>query len=177
MGGNLLADLRVDVKALDTIFTSMLRAMDQSKNDIFIISERSRKSFDEMKAELETVENTINRLLTENSQLEEKSRCSRKRLAEVSKNFASYSESEIREAYEAANKLLIDLSVNEMEEKQMQQRRFELEKRMGDLLETMQSADQLVNRVSAVVNYLTSDLQNVGEALQMQGSSRILRLV
>lgn len=161
-----MAGLRVDIKALDTIFSSMLRAMDQSKNDIFIISERSRKSFDEMKAEIETVENTITRLLTENSQLEDKSRCSRKRLAEVSKNFASYSETEIREAYEAANKLLIELSVNEMEEKQMQQRRFELEKRMSELLETMQSADQLVNRVSAVVNYLTSDLQNVGEALQ-----------
>ena len=161
-----MAGLRVDIKALDTIFSSMLRAMDQSKNDIFIISERSRKSFDEMKVEIETVENTITRLLTENSQLEDKSRCSRKRLAEVSKNFASYSETEIREAYEAANKLLIELSVNEMEEKQMQQRRFELEKRMSELLETMQSADQLVNRVSAVVNYLTSDLQNVGEALQ-----------
>ena len=48
----------------------------------------------------------------------------------------------------------------------MQQRRFELEKRMSELLETMQRADQLVNRVSVVVNYLTSDLQNIGEALQ-----------
>jgi two-component system, NarL family, sensor histidine kinase DegS len=161
-----LADQRVDIKALDTIFSNMLRAMDQSKNDIFIISERSRKSFDDMKAELEMVENTIARLLTENNQLEEKSRSSRKRLAEVSKNFASYSESEIREAYETANKLLIDLSVNEMEEKQMQQRHFELEKRMSELLETMHRADQLVNRVSSVVNYLMSDLQNVGEALQ-----------
>ena len=52
------------------------------------------------------------------------------------------------------------------EEKQMQQRRFELEKRMSDLLETMDRADQLVNRVSSVVNYLMSDLKNVGEALQ-----------
>ncbi|MBO1914262.1 hypothetical protein J4G37_56770, partial [Microvirga sp. 3-52] len=110
---------------------------------------RSRKSFDDMKAELEMVENAVARLLTENSQLEEKSRISRKRLAEVSKNFASYSESEIREAYETANNLLIELSVNEMEEKQLQQRRFELEKRMNDLLETMQRADQLVNRVSS----------------------------
>ena len=50
---------RVDVKALDTIFTSMLRTMDQSKNDIFIISEQSRKSFDEMKGELETVKYDI----------------------------------------------------------------------------------------------------------------------
>ena len=66
---------------------------------------------------------TITRLMTENDQLEEKSRRSRKRLAEVSKNFANYSESQVREAYEVANKLLIELSVNEMEEKQMRQRR------------------------------------------------------
>ncbi|MBO1910909.1 hypothetical protein J4G37_39725, partial [Microvirga sp. 3-52] len=61
-----MADQRVDIKALDTIFSNMLRAMDQSKNDIFIISERSRKSFDDMKAELEMVENAVARLLTEN---------------------------------------------------------------------------------------------------------------
>ena len=161
-----MADQRVDIKALDNIFSNMLCAMDHSKNDIFIISERSRKSFDEMKAELEAVENAIARLLLENTQLEGKSRESRKRLAEVSKNFASYSEQEISSAYESANKLLLELSVNEMEEKQMHQRRFELEKRISEILETMDRADQLVHRVSAVVNYLTSDLKNVGEALQ-----------
>ena len=46
-------------------------------------------------------------------------RHSRKRLADVSKNFMNYSEEQVREAYEVANELLVRLSVNRMEEKQL----------------------------------------------------------
>ena len=42
----------IDIQTLETIFNSMVRAMDQSKNDIFIISEQSRKSFEDMQNEL-----------------------------------------------------------------------------------------------------------------------------
>ena len=34
------------------------------------------------------------------------------------------------------------------------------------LLDTIERADQLVNQVATVINYLTSDLKNVGEALE-----------
>ena len=157
---------RVDIGVLDTIFTSMLHTMDQSKNDIFIISEQSRKSFEDMKDELETVKTDISRLITENDYLENKSRLSRRHLAEVSKNFVKYSEREVKEAYEVANELLVELSINETEEKQMRQRRDDLEKRLEALLGTIEKADQLISQVAVVVNYLTSDLKNVGEALE-----------
>ena len=45
-------------------------------------------------------------------------------------------------------------------------RRDELERRLTALLETIERADQLVNQVAVVSNYLTSDLKNVGEALE-----------
>ena len=157
---------RVDIGVLDTIFTSMLHTMDQSKNDIFIISEQSRNSFEDMKDELETVKADISRLITENDYLENKSRLSRRRLAEVSRNFERYSEGEVKEAYEVANKLLVELSINETEEKQMRQRRDDLERRLETLLGTIEKADQLIGQVAVVVNYLTSDLKNVGEALE-----------
>ena len=85
----------------------MVRAMDQSKNDIFIISEQSRKSFEDMQKELAEVKVDISRLITEGDYLEEMTRHSRKRLADVSKNFTNYSEAQVREAYEVANDLLV----------------------------------------------------------------------
>ena len=60
---------------------------------------------------------------------------------------------------------LYELSINRMEEKQLRQRRDELDRRLAALLETIDRADQLVNQVTVVMNYLTSDLKNVGEAL------------
>ena len=124
----------IDIQALDTIFNSMVRTMDQSKNDIFIISEQSRKSFEDMKKELEEVKEDISRVITEGDYLEEMTRQSRKRLADVSKNFMNYSEEQVREAYEVANDLLVRLSVNRMEEKQLRERRDDLERRIADLL-------------------------------------------
>lgn len=144
----------------------MVRTMNQSKNDIFVISEQSRESFNQMKLELEEVKKDIDLLITKNDLLEMKSRSSRNRLADVSKNFNNYSEEQVREAYETANTLHLELSVNEMEEKQLRKRRDELERRLEFLLETIQRANQLVNQVTVVTNYLTSDLKSVGEALE-----------
>lgn len=156
----------IDIQALETIFNSMVRAMDQSKNDIFIISEQSRQSFEDMQNELAAVKVDISRVITEGDYLEDRTRHSRRRLADVSKNFMNYSEEQVREAYEVANDLLVRLSINKMEEKQLRVRRDELDRRLIALLETIERADQLVNQVTTVITYLTSDLKNVGEALE-----------
>lgn len=169
----------IDIKALDTIFNSMVRTMDQSKNDIFIISEQSRQNFDQMKEELEEVKEDIALLITNNDLLVDKSRRSRIRLAAVSRNFNHYSEEQVKEAYETANTLLLELSINEMEEKQLRKRRDELERRLELLMETIERADQLVNQVTTVMNYLTSDLKNVGEALEnaKQKQNFVIRII
>lgn len=156
----------IDIKTLETIFNSMVRTMNQSKNDIYAISEQSRQNYEQMKAELEKVKQDICLLIKNNDLLETKSRQSRRRLAEVSKNFQLYSEVEVREAYEAANNLHLKLSMNEMEEKQLRKRRDELERRLEGLMETIERAEQLVTQVATVINYLTSDLKNVGTALE-----------
>lgn len=156
----------IDIKTLDTIFNSMVDTMNQSKDDIYVISEQSRQNYEQMKAELEEVKQDIALLIANNDLLEARSRQSRRRLAEVSKNFQLYSEVEVREAYETASKLHIELSMNELEEKQLRKRRDDLERRLEGLLETIERADQLVTQVAAVINYLTSDLKNVGAALE-----------
>lgn len=156
----------VDIQTLETIFNSMVRAMDNSKNDIFIISEQSRQSFVDMKKELATVKSDISQAITEGDYLENMTGHSRKRLADVSKNFMNYSEEQVREAYEVANDLHVRLSINRMEEKQLRARRDDLDRRLVALLDTIERADQLVNQVATVINYLTSDLKNVGEALE-----------
>ena len=61
----------IDIQTLETIFNSMVRAMDHSKNDIFIISEQSRQSFEDMQKELATVKVDISRAITEGDYLEE----------------------------------------------------------------------------------------------------------
>ena len=119
-----------EVQSLDVIFDRMVEVMDHSKKDIFIISEQSRQSFEEMKVELEIIRGNIELVIVEGDALEAKSRLARNRLAEVSKNFDSYDEPQVRLAYETANELQINLLIKRNEEKQLRQRRDELERRL-----------------------------------------------
>ena len=161
-----MAEKTMDIHNLEKIFNNMVNVMDQSKNDIFTISEQSRQSFQEMQAELVTIKEDISRVITEGDYLEDMTRQSRRRLADVSKNFMNFTEEEVRQAYEVANDLLVRLSINRMEEKQLRVRRDELDRRVAALLETIEKADHLVNQVTTVITYLTSDLKKVGEVLE-----------
>ncbi|WP_088006223.1 sensor histidine kinase [Indiicoccus explosivorum] len=157
---------KVDAHELDLIFNRMVETMNQSKKDIFIISEQSRRSYEEMLAELEKVRSDIHRVIDEGDVLEEKAHVARKRLAEVSKRFSSFTESQVRLAYEQANDLQVQLSVNRSEEKQLRHKRDELERRLHQLLQTIERAEHLVNQVNVVVNYLTTDLKEVSSELE-----------
>jgi two-component system sensor histidine kinase DegS len=156
---------KFDVKALESIFDDVLKKMDSSKQDIFVISEQSRQSYEDMKDELEDVRSNIMRIVKAGDLLEEKTRAARRRLAEVSKFFDTFSESQIRQAYELANGLQVQLAENRAEEKQYRQKRDRLQRRLQSLLQTIERAEHLVNRLNVTMSYLTSDYEDVGEAI------------
>lgn len=160
-----MKDEKIDLKALDVIFDNMVHTMSQSKDDIYTISEQSREYYEQLEVELQEVKHEIAMLIMQTDLLEAKSRKSRNYLATVSKNFDNYSEVEVRNAYESASDLQVELSMNKMTEKQLRHRRDQLERRLEALLDTIERASQLANQVAIVINYLTSDLKVVGEAL------------
>jgi two-component system sensor histidine kinase DegS len=156
---------KIDGKALDSIFDHLIATMEQSKQEIFAISEKSRQSYEEMKDQLEEVRMNISRVIRTGDLLEEKTRTARRRLAEVSRSFSSFTEDQVRQAYEQANDLQVQLSVNRSEEKQYRQKRDGLQRRLQTLLQTIERAERLVNQVNVATNYLTSDLEEVGDAI------------
>nr|WP_106783704.1 sensor histidine kinase [Lysinibacillus timonensis] len=161
-----LSNEKIDIGSLDVIFHRMIDTITNSKNDIFIISEQSRKSFEEMKLELELIKQQINITIDECDHLEIKTKHAKNRLVEVSKYFNKYSETQIREAYETANDLQIQLSLTRAKEKQLREKRDDLERRLRELNDTIERAGHIVDQVNVVLNYLTSDLKNVGRALE-----------
>ena len=161
-----MTNIKMDNPSLDVIFNRMVEVMDNSKKDIFIISEQSRQSFEEMKMELEIIRGKIETVIVEGDELERKTNLARIRLAEVSKNFDTYDEPDIRKAYETANELQSSLLMIRQDERQLRQRRDELDRQLQGILEMIERADHLVNQVNIVLNYLTADLKDVGSALE-----------
>ena len=155
-----------DLKSLDGVFNRMLETIMSSKDDIFIISEQSRRSFEDMQKELEIVRKQISIVIDEGDALEKNTQLAKQRLVLVSKAFNNYTEEQVRDAYETANDFQVKLSVIKTQEKQLRDKRDDLERRLRGLLDTIERADHIVNQVNVVLNYLTSDLKHVGLALE-----------
>lgn len=155
-----------DLESLDGVFNRMLETIMSSKDDIFIISEQSRRSFEDMQKELEIVRKQIAVVIDEGDALEKNTQLAKQRLVLVSKAFNNYTEEQVRDAYETANDFQVKLSVIKTQEKQLRDKRDDLERRLKGLLDTIERADHIVNQVNVVLKYLTSDLKHVGLALE-----------
>ncbi|MFE4427672.1 sensor histidine kinase [Peribacillus butanolivorans] len=157
---------KVDAKALDKILETMVSTVSESKDEVFDIGEQCRNDFESLTKELDDVKIRVAIVITDSDALDSKARFARKRLSEVSMHFNHFSEEQVRDAYERAHKLQVDLQINRQLEKELRNRRDELELRLRGLQQTIDKAVHLVSQISVVQNYLTQDLKFVGEALQ-----------
>ncbi|KAB7665169.1 sensor histidine kinase [Bacillus sp. B1-b2] len=157
---------KFDTKTLDYIVEQMIQTVGSSKDEIFRIGEQCRQDYETITDELKEIRELVIQTIDEGDKLEVQAKFARKRLSEVSRHFNEYSEAEVREAYEKAHTLQMDLSMNRHLEKQYRERRDDLERRLLGLDETIQRADHLVTQISVVMNYLVSDLKQVGEVLE-----------
>ncbi|ADH98538.1 sensor histidine kinase [Salisediminibacterium selenitireducens] len=153
-------------KSIETILDRMMEMVSSSKEEIFEIGEQSRTEYEELKKELSTIQQDVIHLIDEQDQAEIRSRFARNRLAEVSKHFANYTDQEVKEAYEQAKDYQVRLAVLQSEEKQLRERRTQVERRLMKLGETVERAEQLINQINAVLQYLNGDLQSVSDMIQ-----------
>ncbi|AIE61366.1 sensor histidine kinase [Bacillus methanolicus] len=158
--------INFDTKTLDQILEKMIDTVVNSKDEIFRISEQCRKDYETLTDELKDVKQMVLQTIAEGDRLEVQARLARKRLSEVSMHFKDYTEEEVRDAYEKAHNLQMDLTMNRQLEKQLRRRRDEIERRLAGLTETIERADYLISQITIVLNYLMSDLKQVGEVLE-----------
>lgn len=157
---------KFDTKTLDTILDKMVETVGNSKDEIFRIGEQCRQDYETLTDELKDVREMVTQIIQEGDILDSRSRFARNRLSEVSMHFKKYSEVEVREAYEKAHQLQMELMINRQTEKQLRDRRDDIERRILGLAETIERAEHLVSQISVVMNYLVSDLKQVGEVLE-----------
>lgn len=158
-----MSNKKLDARQLDRIVKKMIETVDQSKAEIFHISEQSRKEHERLLEELRRTKEEVHRVIFQTDNLEMKTKLARQRLSDVSKNFSRYTEAEIRQAYEKVHSLQMELAMVQEKEKQLRQRRDELERRLTAVKETIERADHLIGQVTVVLNYLNGDFRELSD--------------
>lgn len=157
---------KIDIALLDKVIKNTIHAVEESKVQIFEISENARKEEQMLRRQLETAEAEAARVVKEVDNLEVQYRMARTRLAEVSRYFNKYTEEDIRQAYESANEKQLELFVTREREHNLRKQRDDLQLRLKNIMQTIQRAEGLTTQVGVVLDYLTGDLNKVGVELE-----------
>jgi len=148
---------------LDKILENTIESLDDSKKEIFSISESSRQEMKKVKEKISEVNDDIEEVISEIDELEKENRKARLKLMEVSKKFNEYSEAEVKEVYERAEDTSVEIAVLQEKEEQLKNRRKDLEERLLNIKKTFEKAENLVSKVSVVKKYLYGELSDLSE--------------
>lgn len=157
---------KLSEKALDLIINEMIEVVENSKDEIFNISEESRKEHDYLLAELQETKEKVIKHIDEGDELEQRVRFSRRRLSKVNRDFDKYSEEEVRAVYESTHSMQTELAVMRQEEKVLRERRDDLERRLISLSETIDRASGLASKISVILTYLYDDFRQVNTMIE-----------
>ncbi|AXI10027.1 histidine kinase [Oceanobacillus zhaokaii] len=158
--------VKISDKALDHVIDEMIGVVENSKDEIFYISEGARTEHEQLVTELKETKEKVLKHIENGDQLEQKVYYSRQRLAEVSKYFDRYSEDQIRDVYEKTHRMQTKLAMLRQEEQILREKRDDLERRLINLSKTIERAEGLAGKVSVILTYLQDDFRQVNEMIE-----------
>lgn len=149
---------KVDLKNVNKIFDSVINSIDKSRNQILDLVNDARIEHEKLKVKLELIKNKIDEAIDQVDSYQMKDRIARNNLAQVSKNFENNSEDSIKQAYEKATEIRIELKVAQKDEERLRQERSEIEIAIRNALKNIQNAEQVVHQVSVAASYLKGEI-------------------
>src|SRR5699024_11179276 len=116
----------------------MIKVVQNSKDEIFQLTEKSRAEYERLKQELKEIREKVALHIQEGDQLERELNRAKKQLVIVSQDFSKHSEEAIQLVYNEASELQTNLILRRQEEKMLRERRDELERRLQGLDEMIE---------------------------------------
>ena len=128
---------QISINRLNEILEATINTIIKSKDEVFEIVNYSREECNRIEEEPKSPQIKVKDIFEQIEKLEELNRRCRKDLSYKSKNFHLFSEDDIKEAYDLANEVRINLLLKREEEKNLIERRNELELRYKNALEVL----------------------------------------
>jgi len=158
--------IRLSSQAIDNIVENVMQMVNQSKDEVFEITEEGRKEYEYLSGELESTKKKVKEYIKKGDQLENDVKSHRKKLAAVSRDFMKYSEEEVRKVYEKTHDLQTKLVIMREEEKLLRKRRDEIELRLTNLTHILQRGEELTAKMTVIFNFMMDDMKQVNEMIE-----------
>lgn len=163
-------------EAIDRVVKNAIEVVEDSKLQMFEILESARDELNTLNQELQYVMKETVDTLKKVDLLELSYRRSRIRLTEVSRDFVRYREEDIREAYEKATQLQLDVMIYREKEMYLKARRDELQKRTRNVENSVERAESIGSQMGVVMEYLSGEISQVSRIIESAKNRQLIGL-
>jgi len=163
-------------EAIDRVIKNAIEVVENSKLQMFEILESARDELNTLNQELQFVVKETVDTLEKVDLLELSYRRSRIRLTEVSRDFVRYKEEDIRQAYEKATQLQLDVMIYREKEMYLKARRDELQIRTRNVENSVERAEIIGSQMSVVMEYLSGEISQVGRIIETAKNRQLIGL-
>ena len=146
---------------VNEILENTINSIEHSKDEIIEITEHARQECMKIEEELNEIKLKVETVIEEVDTLIIDEKRGRAHLANVSKNFNTYGEEDIKDAYDRANELRVQLLIKQEEEKILRERRTEKELSLKSILEVYERAKNVGKSVKIASEYLKGNLDDI----------------
>ena len=161
-----------NINALDELLQKTIQAIENSKEEMYKISEAARWEYEQIKKELLTLNKKPTTVIQETDLLKKQSDKSRTYLTQASSDFSKYTEEQTKAVYEKAHKQQLKLLSQRKKEKLLCLQRDNLEHSLKVLEDTIRRSEELIANMGVALKFLTNDLRSItgqiGEVQQIQ---------
>ncbi len=156
----------INMNDLDQIIHKTAMAIEDGKKQIFEIAEKSRQEYLAYESELIEVKSRLSLVINAVDKLDIRSQMARNMIKTINEHFTEFSEKDIKDAYELSEQTLLELSAKRHEEKELSERRNELERLIKNSREVITKSELLEMKVSVALEYLNSSIVEQLEDIQ-----------
>ncbi len=164
------------LERLDKVLTQVVDVLEKGRGEIFDIAEECRNQCVAMEVELEELKQETGKVIAEVEKYKKLLQSARLRLVEVSRNFHSYSEDNIREAYEKAREIQVALIDLKQKEFYLRRRRDELAVQIKRLRQISVKADKILNDTGIALKILRGSAEKISDVLEETHRSRQMEM-
>jgi two-component system sensor histidine kinase DegS len=153
-------------KKLESILHQMLNMVDSSRNDIYDIAEDCHQQCAAIKTMLEEIALETNSIIVKVDECEKLEKMARIRLRDVSQHFKSYSEMDIKKAYEKAQELQSALQELRQQEIYLRKKRDELSRQLKKFEQIADKADSYLRNTNLALRMLQGNIERITDTLE-----------
>jgi two-component system sensor histidine kinase DegS len=155
-----------DASRLDKIINDIIIYIKKSQDQIYDITENTRREYTHIKEELEKVQLSVTRLIDRVDKLSIREKKARLHLMEVSRNFNRYTENDIKRAYDQAQKMQVELAILREQEQVLRDKRNDLERSLRRLQDMLNKAENMMSHLGVVFKYLSENMASISSQIE-----------